>query len=356
MRYLIYCGPGIGDFIITLPMAAAIKEKDPNGYIRMITTSDHNRIQLSKKLARFQRFVDDIDYYSHKEKIQSLKMLLRNGYKRFNYGFVIQYTANSNTSSMPSKIVRLASKITCGMKVPMRKDIKYNFYINYVPGTKITSYPLLLLETIGIEIKKQSESLLDQKKISRYLPPLTIDKNARIITLCVGTAKVSYKVNGIIRENNSKNWPYEYWVKLANCLTQQDYTVILLGGKKEKEEFEPYCNKLSSNRIINCLGVFTIEQSLSILQISNIVVGADTGMMHCSGALLKLNLTIFGCTDYHEYVPMGEKSFFINTNEKCSPCFGTELSVLCNSHKCMYNITPDIVIKKINYILEDNDK
>lgn len=351
MKYLIYCGPGIGDFLIALPMAAAIKNSDPKSFIRMITTSSRERIKLSKTLLSLQNYVDDIDYYSHVEKTHSIKMLFRNGYKIFDYGFVIQYTANSNTSSLPSKIVRIASKITCGLKVPDKKIIKYDYFIDYKHGTNIYEYPLLMLKAVGLNYPIVRKPLLDNDKISKCLPPFIIKTQKKLITLCVGTANVSFKINGTSIDNDSKNWPYDYWVELANNLAEKGYDVILLGGKKEEIEFEVYKEKLSNKYIRIYLGCLKIEESLAVLQISDLVVGADTGMMHCSAALAKPLLALFGCTDYNEYLPAGEKSHYISSNEDCSPCFGTELSVLCKNKKCMYNLTPQTIIKKIESIV-----
>lgn len=352
MRYLIYCGPGIGDFIIALPMAAAIKKYDQNSYIKMITTSSKSRIKLSKSLLNLQNYVDEIDYYSNSEKLHSFCFLLHNGYKKYDYGFVIQYTANKNTSVLPSKIIRIASKMTCGMKVPTQSEIKYDYYIDYIPGTKISDYPMLMLDKVGVKYKNKCIPLLNEAKISCYLPPLNINKQNKTISLCLGTANVSFKINGQIVQGNPKNWPYKYWIELAKTLASQNYNVLLLGGLKEKNELGEYINELKVDNIYNYVGDCTIEQSLALIQVSDLVVGADTGMMHCSGALLKPSITLFGCTDHHEYLPFGERSYHITVNEKCSPCFGTKEAVLCRMHQCMEKLSPEKVMEKINTVLK----
>lgn len=355
MRYLIYGGPGIGDFILALPLAAALKRHNPNCYIKMITTSSKNRIMISKRLLSLQEFIDDVDYYSVNEVCHSLKFLLNNGVKQFDYGFVIQYTANENTSVIPSKIVRVASKKTCGMRVPVKKAIKYDTYIEHVDGLRIASYPIKMLAAIGVNNEAVVDCLLNKNAILSYMPKIVYKQSQKNIILCVGTANNSYKVNGRILSANSKKWPYEYWINIANQLDSENYNVFLLGGDSEKKEIEVYLNSLSPT-VHNLLGVCSIEESLAILCIADLVIGADTGLMHCAGALGKTSLTLFGCTDYKEYLPLGKHSEYLTMHENCSPCFGTAQSVLCKHHNCMLNMKPNMVLAKIKNIVENSNE
>ena len=47
MRYLITGGTGIGDNIISLSMARAIRKNDPQAVIHAFSRSDKNRIKIS---------------------------------------------------------------------------------------------------------------------------------------------------------------------------------------------------------------------------------------------------------------------------------------------------------------------
>lgn len=48
--YLIYIAPGIGDFIIAMPLIQSIKSQDPTAVIDMFTCSDKRRIGLNKNI------------------------------------------------------------------------------------------------------------------------------------------------------------------------------------------------------------------------------------------------------------------------------------------------------------------
>ena len=95
MNYLIYCGPGIGDFILILPMAYAIRKNDPEAHICAIMTSDRNRIEITRQLMDFQTAIDHLDYYSAHEYKHMLSFLSHLGFHKYDYGFVLQYTDNT---------------------------------------------------------------------------------------------------------------------------------------------------------------------------------------------------------------------------------------------------------------------
>lgn len=355
MKYLIYCGPGIGDFVLVLPMAFSIRVKDPNGYIKIITTSSRSRMYISKELFRFQNIINDIDYYSASEKWHSLSFLLSNGIKMFDYGFVLQYTDNDHTSVFPSYIVNIASKKTCGIKITSKKQIKYDYYVDRHRGVRIADYPKFMLKYFDIPFVEKYNSLLDTIKIKEQQPYFVYDNTRKAIALCMGAAVVSMNIYGNIIRRNTKHWDYKNWLNLSNLLSKEGYNVFLLGGQKEYEEINSLLSFSLQENVFNFMGRCSIIESLSILNLSDIVVGVDTGLMHCAGVLNIPSLTLFGCTDYQEYLPFGNKSQYLTAGEVCSPCFGTEMAVLCENRKCMHNITVNMVFDRILNIL-NNEK
>ena len=54
MKYLLCEAHGIGDCILILPIAKAIKLADKNAYIKVFTSSDKNKILINKCFSTFQ--------------------------------------------------------------------------------------------------------------------------------------------------------------------------------------------------------------------------------------------------------------------------------------------------------------
>lgn len=346
MKFLLSEAHGIGDCILILPVAKAIKNADPEAEVVVFTSSNKKKIKINEGIMSLQHYVDRIEYYSATEKWQSLKFLLKNIMKRYDYGIVIQDYDTPQTSSIPSKIVRLCAKQTCGVKITKNDAIKYDMYIDREEGVKRDEYFFRALRKLGLKIEPDEDNLLDDKLVKDNLPDVQLNENQKTIAIILGTAPVSRKTEQGILSNNSKEWPYEYWKDLVDRLSKH-YNIILLGGPKESKELQNKQISFSHKNIINLVGKYNIKQSIAALSLADIVIGADTGLMHCAGALDKPTITLFGCTDYKEYLPFGRKSEYIASAVDCSPCFGDLKAVTCKDKKCMRAITVDMVEKKI---------
>jgi len=73
--YLIYIAPGIGDFIVSVPLIQSIKEQDPTAVIDIFTCSNKRRIGLNKKMVELQGDVRHCYYYTKDEPFHSLSFL-----------------------------------------------------------------------------------------------------------------------------------------------------------------------------------------------------------------------------------------------------------------------------------------
>ena len=345
MKYLIYTGPGIGDFIMFLPFVKAIKENDPNAYVKIFSRSSQSKVTLPRQMLKVQHFVDELDYYSIGEPIHSVKMLFSSIIQRYDYGIVIQYSYGKDTSVFPSLITNLSSRHTIGPNFKS-KNIKFETYFNINYGSPMADIPNKILDILHYK-PTTLNNLIDIELLKNYSPSDYKNSKLPIIVLCVGTASLSLRLNGKVVTGWPKSWPYKRWMQLANMLDNAGYEIILLGGKKEQIDLNKIQSTPLSSKVLNYTGKCTILESMALLSFAKIVVGADTGLMHCAAAMNKTTLSLFGCTDYKEFLPFGNKSQYIISNEPCYPCYRTPQSVLCEHHKCMMNITVEQVFDKI---------
>lgn len=348
MKYILSEAHGIGDCILILPVAKAIKKADPNAHIVVFTKSDRKKIQINKAIMSLQHYVDGIEYYSVSEKHHSIMFLLKNMFKRFDYGVAIQDYDTPKTSMIPSIILRLCVKKTCGTRITQRSNIKYDLFVNREKGVRRDELFYRAFDKLGISYEKDVMNLLDESLIKKHLPNVILNKVNKTVAVVMGTAPVSLKTEEGVLKNDAKSWPFENWHALAEKLSDNGINVLLLGGNKELEELNSLGFDFSKENIHNFVGRLKIEQSIALLSLADLVVGADTGLMHCAGALGKPSLTLFGCTDPIEYLPFGERSEYIFANVECSPCFGTLNSVKCEHKKCMQLITIKEVFERIN--------
>lgn len=353
MKYILSEAHGIGDCILILPVAKAIKAYDKDAYIKVITRSDKNKIRINKCIMSLQSYVDDIDYYSSGEKLHSLWFLIKNMLKRFDVGISIQDFDARGTSSYPSKILRLCAKRTCGTRITKNPAVKYDEYIDRVEGVKRNYLFRQAFAKLGINLPEVDDNLLDTEKVLHRTPHLNL-VHSKTVAIILGTAPVSFKTECGTLVNDAKNWPYENWIKLIKMLNDNEYNIIMLGGPKEKRELDAIGSLPVSVSIHDFIGKSPIDKSIALLTFADIVVGADTGLMHCAGALNKPSLTLFGCTDPKEYLPFGSKSKSIYKKVNCSPCFGTVSAVTCKDRKCMNGISVNevynTIISELNFV------
>lgn len=353
MKYLIYIGPGIGDWIIALPMARRIKLNDHDAIVATLTCSDKNRFGLNKLLFTLQNWVDEIHYYSASEPLHDVQLLLNLGFKKYDYYFKSSYFDNSYISNWPNIIMRFTAKKGVGVHLKNKPDLVYEYEIPFKADNNVYDTPLELLDAIGIHFHENERnlSLFNIEKIAVEFDKLGISKEKKIISIIPGTAGVPVTADGKNGTKAAKNWPYTFWDFLAKKLTNDGYQIIVLGGKAEERIIlkQGYFN---DPEIINLCGKTSIIESCEVLCHSILTVGGDTGMMHCSGAVGTPSLTLFGCTDYRNYLAYGEKSYYINSKRQCSPCFGSDRLIACNDFQCMKDITVDEVYNKVLSILK----
>ena len=354
MKYLIYIGPGIGDWVIALPMMRRIKLNDPNAYITALTCSNKKRFSLNRTLLSVQNWIDSIEYYSIKEPAHDIAMLFRLGVKKYDYYFKSSATDSSYISDWPNKIMKVAAKKGVGVHLVNKPNFVYDYEIPFKKDNNVYVTLLELLEKI--EIKKHPDedkySLFDVSKIEPSFVKLNINTDKPIISIVPGTAGAPVTADGKNGSKPAKSWPYEYWDDLANRLLNDGYQVVILGGGAEKEAIES--NKYFSNPgIINLCGKTSIIESCAVLTHSILTLGGDTGMIHCAGAVGTPSLTLFGCTDYRNYLAYENQSYYIASNRKCSPCFGGDGLLTCNDFLCMKEISVDEVYEKTKSILNE---
>lgn len=345
MRFLIFGGPGIGDVVITLPMAVALKEKYKDCKVDYLVSSNESRFKLTQEILKYQNYFDDVMYYNIKEIMHNIKLIkdLRNN--NYDVGFICQYH-NSESSIWPSKIFKIAGCKSVGIK-PINKKIHYDYNIQVEEGIHITDYCFSLLKHIGINTRSNVDCLFDIAKLRGKVEKVNIQNdNKKIVVICIGAGKVSFKVDGEKLESNNKSWNIEKWIQLANLLVENNFKVILLGGSEERKLVDKYSGNISS-KVIDLVNHTDIGESLGVLWKADLIIGADTGMMHCAAALGKKTISLFGCTDPSEYQPFGKESKSIFLDLSCSPCFGTRLSVTCKECKCMNDIHVDDVFYEI---------
>ncbi|VAW53847.1 ADP-heptose--lipooligosaccharide heptosyltransferase II [hydrothermal vent metagenome] len=142
----------------------------------------------------------------------------------------------------------------------------------------------------------------------------------------------------------AKQWPIEYYRKLAESLVEHGWQVWILGSDKDAAAG----NKISgSEDIYNLCGKTQLVDTIDLLECAKSVVSNDSGLMHVAAAVgVEVNV-IYGSSspDYTPPLTGENKKNIFYLGLQCSPCFKRECPL--GHTNCLNNISYKDVFKKI---------
>jgi heptosyltransferase-2 len=147
----------------------------------------------------------------------------------------------------------------------------------------------------------------------------------------------------------TKRWGDGKYAELARRLSRGGATVLLLGGPGERDMARRIADG-SGVPVLDTTGN-SIAEALALLARCDLVVGGDTGLVHCARALGRPSVLIFGPTDPARHV-LADRERVLRIDLECSPCHdhGPERCPL-GHHRCMVDLGVDEVERQARALL-----
>ncbi len=146
----------------------------------------------------------------------------------------------------------------------------------------------------------------------------------------------------------AKQWPLEYYKKLAGMLVENGWQIWLLGSDKDKTAGE----KISGmDNIYNLCGETQLVDTIDLLAYAKSVVSNDSGLMHVAAAV-RVEVNVVYGSSTPEYTPPlidDEKKNIFYMGLECSPCF--ERVCKYGHYKCLRNIKVETVYSSITELM-----
>ncbi len=151
-------------------------------------------------------------------------------------------------------------------------------------------------------------------------------------------------------EWRTKRWGAEKFAALAGSLVRQGATVLLLGAPAERE-LAARVAQLAQVPVRDTTGN-AIEEAIALLACCDLVVGGDTGLVHCARALGRRAIILFGPTDPGRHV-FSSSEVSIRLGLDCQPCHdhGPQRCPLAH-HQCMALLPPERVAESALALLD----
>lgn len=309
----------LGDILLTTPVIRAINKEYPNSQIDFVVKK-----QYSSSL-RYNPHISTL-YIYEKEKAKSIKDQIR----KVKYDFVIDLQNNLRSCAL-----------TFGLGTEVKRFKKPTFKKLLLVWTKINL--LKKIEAIPIRYAKITALQLDDKGLDLFIPENINSKLAagkKYIGICPGA------------KHFTKRWPEEYFVELGNKISNQNYTIVIFGGKDDRELCEAISSKIK-NSINLCNNDDLLQTAIDMKQCQHIICN-DSGLMHTATAVGTPITAIFGSTVREfGFIPyLSGNSILENNSLSCRPCSHIGRSSCPQTHfKCMKEIKPNTVFDHVKSFL-----
>lgn len=137
-----------------------------------------------------------------------------------------------------------------------------------------------------------------------------------------------------------REWPEDHFVQLGDRLTRtRDARIIIPGTARERERAQALAERMSTPAIVFA-GRTSVREAAALLRRADLVIGADSGLTHLAWAVGTPVVCILGPSPIRNG-PTGDiaRTVFIE-DMPCRPC---RPSRPCDHHRCMMEITPEMV-------------
>ncbi|MBI9037958.1 MAG: glycosyltransferase family 9 protein [Bacteroidales bacterium] len=315
----------IGDIVLTSPIVRCLKNQIMDCELHFLTK---------------KAFVSIVENNPNIDKVHSIEKdvneIIPQLYKE-GFDFVVDLHNNIRTYLVKKKLKKPSASFN---KLNIQKWILVNFKRNFLPDIHIVDRYFQAIKSLGIKNdNKGLDFFIDENnKIERSQLPET-HRNGF----------VGFVIGG---KHSTKMLPED---KIISICKKIDKPIILLGGPEDFEKGE-IIQKNFGDKVYNSCGKYSINQSASLIFLSEKVITNDTGLMHIAAAYKKKIVSVWGNTvpafGMYPYLPevVKENSLIVEVkNLNCRPCSKIGFKKCPKKHfKCMNLIDEEKIVEFMN--------
>ena len=326
MKNLIIRPQGIGDIVLMIPALKSLRNNYPEDEFTLLCYKGFGLVlppELGIKTMEFPRHAGIIDT------IKLIKKIRREKFDR-----VFDLFGNPRTA-----IQTLFSGIKERYGFDYRyRNIAYNHkYQNIFTGKHIhqTQLYCLFFKHFGFNCEycqpnlKMSDDVIEKakaaipKEFSNLKPFIAINPNSTFPT---------------------RAWPEENIVEFIKLWYEKTkIPVMLTWGSGEEKRSQSIIDKAGKEKVFMHKPV-KLNEFVALLSLLDCFISGDSGPMHMAWAVNTPVIALFGPTTEDDVEPLGDKNITLVAREiDCLRCH----KEYCDTKKCMYAITPQMVLDAV---------
>lgn len=301
----------VGDMVLTLPMAAVLKQHFPTIVIGMLGT-EYTR-PIIEACANVDVFISKDDFLTKnitlaEHKPQSIiHVLPRPDIAKRAKQLVIPWRIGTRN--------RLYHWLTCNKSVPLSRN-----------GSSLHEAQLnmALLQPFGIKPDWSLSEIADLFALQN----LTVlpDQFAALLQANKFKLILHPKSRGSARE-----WDLDYFARLITSLDADKFQIFISGTAAEKPDLQPLLDKVG-DRVTAIAGLMNLSEFMAFIAACDGLVACSTGPLHIAAALQKHALGLYPpMQPIHpqRWQPIGTKAQVFVLNKECNDCRKNKNACLC---------------------------
>jgi heptosyltransferase-3 len=336
-RYLVVRTDKIGDLVLALPAAEAIKDSHPGTSVAFMVSP------ATAELARACPFVDQVIEWD--ESKRGLGALL--GLRR------------SIRETCPNAVVFLRPTFRVALAA-------WSAGIRKRAGTAYRWYSLLFTKRVG-EHRKYAEHHETQYNLGILADLLPLKKRTYLPRITLPQAAEAYAI-GALRQRgidpgafviihpgsarSARNLPLGAYARLANLVETGLGIRVLVTGGREEQRLVSEIDRLREGASVSLVGAPGLLELAAVISRARLFISGSTGPMHLAAAVGTPTLSFFSpvrsCSPrrWQALAPHGR--VILPPVPECPTCVGRR----CEHFDCMERIEVDTVFEDLKQMLE----
>ena len=324
-KILIIRFSSIGDIVLTTPVIRCLKTQLGDAEIHYLTKKQYDSILKENP------FITRTWLYD-----KNFKDLLPR-LKAENFDFIVDLHKNLRSAYI---LFNLRKPSATFQKLNLKKWMIVNLRIDRLPRIHIVDRYFTAVETLGI---------VNDRKGLDYFIPSGEEVDLSLLPDAFGRSYIAFVIGG---KHTTKIFPENKVVEVCLRLSKP---VVLLGGKEDAERGNRI-EQFAGSSVFNACGMFSINQSASLIRQADKVITNDTGLMHIAAAFGKTILSIWGNTipefgmfPYLEGKENAVSGIFEVKGLSCRPCSKLGFEKCPKVHfRCMNDQDAEAMINALN--------
>lgn len=301
---------GLGDLLLFSPAFACLRESYPHAKVSALIMKNKEEVISGNP------GLDDIIVYDQSTKSDLVKNLsFISILRKKKYDIVICAYPSGLRSAVVAYLTGAKTRVGQALSFTKKLPFLLNIRVALSEVKHAVEMNMDLLSAIGIDTSRcRREVLLPLSKEDIRFAEGLFAKN-----LIKNSDMIITVHPGVSEGGAHRSWSGDKYAELIDLLgSEPDAKVILMGGPADQKLISEIRGSLRTKPLV--ISGISIKKMATILKLSTLFIGNNSGPMHIAASVGTPTVAIFGDTDPRIHGPYGNRSIIVRKDLPCSPC------------------------------------